>query len=557
MVRMIPRYLVDFDLDRLGKEEYDLVVVGSGIAGLYTALKARDLGSILVLTKRKLEDSNTEYAQGGIAAAVGPADSPDLHFADTLAAGDGLCDPGAVRVLVDEGPECVLDLARLGARFDMDGDDFELTREGAHSERRILHARGDATGDEVRRALEIKVLRDPRIRMLEQHFTVDLLTDGGRCAGVLALDPDGRLRAYLGKATVLATGGTGQLYRNSTNPEVATGDGIAMAYRAGAKIKDIEFVQFHPTALYHPGSPKFLISEAVRGEGAILLNTRGERFMPAYHERAELAPRDVVARAIADQMVRTGSPYVLLDPRVMGEERFRHRFPTILEKCREYGIDPLTRPIPVAPAAHYLMGGIKTDVDGRTDIPGLFACGETACTGIHGANRLASNSLLEGLVFGRRIARAVGADLKRTMPEAHVRFETRRPTGPLPVENAGDSGETDARGSDSAEVDAAWREVQEVMWRDVGISRDGRGLDEAAARLEEIREAVPRSGAPRGELELANLATVALLVATAAKARTESRGGHFRSDFPARDDRGWLRHIILGSGELTTEEAPS
>ena len=552
MAHMIPRYLVDFDLDRLEKEEYDLVVVGSGIAGLYTALKARELGSVLVLTKRKLEDSNTEYAQGGIAAAVGAADSPDLHFVDTLAAGDGLCDPEAVRVLVDEGPECVLDLAALGARFDMDGDDFELTREGAHSERRILHARGDATGDEVRRALEIRVLRDPRIRVLEQHFTVDLLTDRGRCLGVLALDPGGKLKAYLGKATVLATGGTGQLYRNSTNPEVATGDGIAMAYRAGAEIKDIEFVQFHPTALYHAGSPKFLISEAVRGEGAILLNLRGERFMPAYHERAELAPRDVVARAIADQMTRTDSPYVLLDPRGMGDETFRHRFPTILEKCRENGIDPLTGPIPVAPAAHYLMGGIKTDVDGRTSIPGLYACGETACTGIHGANRLASNSLLEGLVFGRRIARAVGADLERVTPEAHIRFETQRPTGPLPVASA-----EDAPAGSSAEIEAAWREVQELMWRDVGISRDGRGLDEAVARLGEIRDAIPRSGAPRQELELANLATVAGLVATAAKARTESRGGHFRSDFPTHDDRDWRRHIILRWGELTTEEVAS
>jgi L-aspartate oxidase len=520
---MLKRYLANFDLSRIPQVTCDVLVVGTGIAGLYTALKVREIGRVMVLTKQKTEESNTEYAQGGIAAAIGTEDSPRLHLQDTLEAGAGLNDADAVKVLVEEGPDCVRELIEFGTQFDKNEEgEYALTREGAHSERRILHARGDATGDEIRRALQQRVF-DEGIPVYENRYIVDVLTHEGRCVGVLAVDEKDRLTAYLARATILATGGAGQLYLNSTNPEVATGDGVAISYRAGAAIEDVEFVQFHPTALYGEGSPKFLISEAVRGEGALLLNKRGERFMPEYHPRAELAPRDVVARAIVDQLRKTHHPCVYEDAREI--ENVDTRFPSIYAACLQREIDMKTDLIPVAPAAHYMMGGIKTDVNGRTNIPGLYACGEVACTGIHGANRLASNSLLEGLVFGRRIAQTLldGGLLPLTAPNFGWRMTPAVPD--RPVENL-------------------WAEIQQLMWDKVGISRDEHGLQEAIARLEDICDSLSGALQTKRGFQVANLATVGLLVARAALTREESRGGHFRTDFPRRDDEHWQRHVV-------------
>lgn len=519
---MVTRYLSNFDLGRLPQVFCDVLVVGTGIAGLYTALKARESGRVIVLTKRKLEESNTEYAQGGIAAAIGTEDSPRAHFLDTIEAGAGLCEEEAVRVLVEEGPDCVHELIAIGTQFDKDeAGEYALTREGAHSQRRILHARGDATGDEIRRALQHKVYAEGII-VYENQYIVDVLTQNGRCIGVLALDSQERMTAYFARATVLGTGGAGQLYINSTNPEVATGDGIAIAYRAGAVIEDVEFIQFHPTALYGEGSPKFLISEAVRGEGALLLNCHGERFMPDYHPQAELAPRDVVARAIVDQMRKTNHPCVYEDARAIPNGP--QRFPTIYAACLRRGIDLTQDLIPVAPAAHYIMGGVRTDLDGHTNIPGLYASGEVACTGIHGANRLASNSLLEGLVFGRRIARAIKQD-------------------DLPVPEPRVSGWRTAPSIPDRPLNLLWAEIQQLMWDNVGILREEAGLTAAVARLQTIVRSLSGALQTKEGFQVANLATVAMLVAQAALKRTESRGGHFRSDFPERDDRTWTRHI--------------
>jgi L-aspartate oxidase len=524
---MPTRYLSNFDLAKLPQVSCDVLIVGTGIAGMYTALKCRHIGRVIVLTKRKLEESNTEFAQGGIAAAIGTKDSPRFHFQDTLEAGAGLCDEAAVEVLVEEGPDCVRELIAMGTQFDKTEEgEYALTREGAHSQRRILHARGDATGDEVRRALQQKVY-DEGIIVYENQYIVDVLTHEGRCIGMLALDQQDRLTAYLARATVLGTGGAGQLYINSTNPEVATGDGIAIAYRAGAAIRDVEFIQFHPTALYGEGSPKFLISEAVRGEGALLLNKNGERFMPEYHPRAELAPRDVVARSIVDQMRKTNHPCVYEDARAI--PNLTERFPGIYAACLKRGIDITKDLVPVAPAAHYIMGGVHTDVNGHTSIPGLYACGEVACTGIHGANRLASNSLLEGLVFGRRIAQALEKEL---------------PPAPTASRNFG---WRSAPAIPDRPLNLLWAEIQQLMWDKVGIIRTAEGLQRAIDRLVQITESLTGALHTREGYQVANLATVALLVTQAALERTESRGGHYRLDYPLRNDAEWQeRHVTQG-----------
>jgi L-aspartate oxidase len=496
------------------------LVVGSGVAGLHTAWRASELGDVTVLTKRSLFDSATAYAQGGIAAALGAGDSPELHRKDTLAAGAALCDAEAVQVLVEEGPTRVRELQAAGARFDLDPDgDFKLGKEAAHSRHRIVHARGDQTGAEVARTLVAKVRESERVRVEEKARVLDLIIvddgTGPQCAGVRC-SIEGRAVEILADATVLATGGCGQVYRYTTNPDVATGDGFAIAHRAGARLADMEFVQFHPTALDTPENPLVLISEAVRGEGAVLLNARGVRFMPRRHALAELAPRDVVAREIFREQQANGTVY--LDARRLGTA-FATRFPGIDALCKARGIDPSEDLIPVTPAAHYMMGGIVTDLAGRSSIARLYAVGEVARTGVHGANRLASNSLLEGLVFAERVARDL-AETPEDFPEPEIASWTVPPLAD--------------RGAAQVAADA----IRHVMWENAAISRTAPGLRRCLERLAQIEERLQE-----GATEERNLLTTARLVAEAALLRKESRGGHFRSDFPKTRRKWQGRHI--------------
>jgi L-aspartate oxidase len=471
---------------------------------------------VVVLTKRSLFDSSTSYAQGGIAAAIGAGDSPELHWRDTLAAGAALCDADAVRVLVEEGPARVRELYRAGADFDVKADGkFKLGKEAAHSRRRIVHAHGDQTGAEVARTLAERVRENPRITVIEKARVLDLIVHDGVVYGVKA-SVAGRAVEIIADATVLATGGCGQVYRYTTNPEVATGDGYAIAHRAGARLADMEFVQFHPTALDTPENPLALISEAVRGDGAILVNADGKRFMTERHRLAELAPRDVVAREIFRERAATGA--VLLDARKIGD--FDTRFPGIFALCKARGIDPRTDLIPVTPAAHYMMGGVVVDLQGRSTLERLYACGEVSRTGVHGANRLASNSLLEGLVFAERVARDLAAvePLPGTVPEI----------APWTVAQLLDRG--------AAQV-AAGR-IRDIMWEDAGIARTAKGLRTAVAQLTEIGQRLPE-----GATEEANMIDTALLIAGAALLRKESRGGHYRADFPHAKDKWRKKHI--------------
>ncbi|MGQ9532741.1 MAG: L-aspartate oxidase [Desulfotomaculales bacterium] len=523
---MAGRYLVNFSTSELPCHESDYLILGSGIAGLYTALAARRTGAqVLVLTKRTVEDSTTDQAQGGIAAALGDRDSPAQHLADTLEAGAGLCDAEAVEILVTEGVERVRELVALGARFDRAGDELALTREGAHSQRRILHARGDATGAEIQRVLT-RVAREHRVEILENHFVVDLLVKHQVCHGVLACDVQGRLKVFYGRVVVLATGGLGQIYATNTNPAVATGDGVAMAYRAGAEVMDLEFVQFHPTALALAGAPRFLISEAVRGEGGVLRNARGERFMERYHPLRELAPRDVVVRAILAEMEATGASHVLLDLTHLPGDEVRRRFPNITMRCARLGLDVTRDLIPVAPAAHYAMGGVKTNLHGETSIHGLFACGEVACAGVHGANRLASNSLLDGLVFGGRIVRRV-QEHPHAYPLRRAAFGYERLRPP--------AGE---------DWPALRSELQGIMDRYVGPLRHAAGLARALDFFDSRRDLQAHAARTCEEMEVKNMLLAGELVTLAASMRTESRGGHYRVDYP-KTDRCWERHIIL------------
>ncbi|HTD62726.1 MAG TPA: L-aspartate oxidase [Gemmatimonadaceae bacterium] len=492
------------------------LVVGSGVAGLHTAWRAADRGEVVVLTKRSLFDSSTSYAQGGIAAAIGAGDSPELHWRDTLAAGAALCDADAVRVLVEEGPARVRELYRAGADFDVKADGkFKLGKEAAHSRRRIVHAHGDQTGAEVARTLAERVRENPRITVIEKARVLDLIVHDGVVYGVRA-SVAGKAVDIIADATVLATGGCGQVYRYTTNPEVATGDGYAIAHRAGARLADMEFVQFHPTALDTPENPLALISEAVRGDGAILVNADGKRFMTERHRLAELAPRDVVAREIFRERATTGA--VFLDARKIGD--FETRFPGIFALCKARGIDPRTDLIPVTPAAHYMMGGVVVDLQGRSTLERLYACGEVSRTGVHGANRLASNSLLEGLVFAERVARDLSTvePLPGTVPEI----------APWTVPQLLDRG--------AAQV-AAGR-IRDVMWEDAGIARTAKGLRTAVAQLTDIGQRLPE-----GATEEANMVDTALLIAGAALLRKESRGGHYRADFPHAKDKWRKKHI--------------
>ncbi|MCZ8517589.1 L-aspartate oxidase [Paenibacillus filicis] len=532
---MIPRYLVDFDLRQLPQLHTEVIVIGAGIAGLFTALKASERHKVLMVTKKSLLDSNTRYAQGGIAAVISDEDSPAYHRQDTLIAGAGLCSSAAVDVLVHEGPDGVKDLIRLGTEFDMEDGHYALTKEGAHSQRRILHAQGDATGAEIVRALSEKTKQDPNIEIWDDHFVIDLVTEDGECYGALVQKPDGRRVFVRADATILCSGGAGQLFRYTTNPDIATGDGIAIAYRAGADIRDVEFIQFHPTALCYPGAPRFLISEAVRGEGAVLRNINGERFMERYHPQLELAPRDIVARAIVAEMESTKSTFVYLDFTHESEVTVKHRFPTIYDFCLNYGLDLSSDWIPVAPAAHYMMGGVVTDLHGETSIRRLFACGEVTSTGVHGANRLASNSLSEAIVFGRRIME---------------RIEQLPGTDRLAT-----AGQESPKRKDYAIQPIVERKLklQKLMVRYAGLKRHAKGLEKGYDELKRQLTIFDTLLSKREEYEFANLLTVALLTTQAALIREESRGGHYREDFPERNDQVWRKHTVFNRMNGTTE----
>jgi L-aspartate oxidase len=517
---------------------FDLLVLGSGIAGLSGAVHAARAGwSVIVLTKGELAHSATRYAQGGVAAALDGRldDSPELHLSDTIAAGAGLCDPDAVRVLVTEGPDRVRELIAMGAVFDQTGDGeaagLALAREGGHSAARVLHAGGDATGAEIERAL-VAAVESTTAEVREGWLALDLLVDAGRAVGVKARAPDGTTTEVRARHTMVATGGAGQCFAVTTNPALSTGDGIAMALRAGVAVADVEFMQFHPTALHHPSMPRPLLSEALRGEGAVLRDRDGRAFMADEHPLGDLAPRDVVARSIVRESQASGGP-VFLTLAHLDADFVKRRFPTIAAMCAQIGLDLARDRIPVGPAAHYIMGGVDTDTWGRTSVPGLLAAGEVACTGVHGANRLASNSLLEGLVFGARAALAM-----QETPRAAALGPDR-----VRAEGSGLRAEVPAGPALSPLPLALSREaVRELMWRSVGLFRTREGLTAAVETLE--RAPVPSSPTTADEWRHRNLVTVARLIARAALRREESRGGHFRADFPERDDVHWKKHIV-------------
>jgi len=521
----------------------DVVVVGSGVAGLRAAIEAAEAGlSVALLAKGSARDSNTEKAQGGVAVALSDEDQIGLHYRDTLEAGAGLCDETAVGVMVGEGPRLIGELIDWGARFDREGSRLAFTREGAHSARRVLHAHGDATGREILRTLLSKAATLDAIDFHSRTFSIDLVVADGAVRGLTVLDEkSGRIRTIRARSVILATGGAGRIYRETTNPPVATGDGIAIAWRAGAALRDMEFVQFHPTALHVEGAPRFLLSEALRGEGGLLRDAGGRRFMPEYDPRAELAPRDVVARALVAEMARTGADHVLLDMTALDAAWLRGRFPRIFATCLSHGIDLTRAPVPVTPAAHYVMGGVSTDTFGRTSVRGLYAAGETACTGVHGANRLASNSLLEGLVFGARAGRSVVDD------GAARTGVSEEPGAAVPP------------AADPAGAASALRHVQTLAWERLGIVREAAGLEVALRGCDDVLRALtaggrgtpsaPQADALRATLEAINAATLAALVARFARAREESRGSHYRSDFPGRDDERFGTSSFLAPGD--------
>ncbi len=525
---------------------YDVLIVGGGIAGLTAALGAAHRWNVGLITKGSLDQTTTFLAQGGIAAAMSPHDSPELHLKDTLEAGVGLCDDQAVRVLVEEGPARIRELEQLGTKFDRRDGKLILGKEGAHSMARVVHAGGDATGSVVASALAEALTSGGRVELHEDEFVIDLLMDGGRCVGAVSLGEEGELTVSLARAVVLASGGAGQVFSRTTNPLVATGDGHAMAYRAGAVMRDMEFMQFHPTAYYGKENPTLLVTEALRGEGAYLLDDKGERFMVGAHPRAELAPRDVVVRQMRKVFDRDGTDHVWLDARHLDAAFLHERFPTVCGGLEKRDFDICTQLIPVAPASHYFIGGALTDTWGRTTIPGLYACGETASTGIHGANRLASNSLLEGLVFGERTVRELNRYLAVADPAVRK----------VKLDLADEARE----GNDPAAVAEGRATVQRTMTELCGVVRSAGDLTAARETLAALQASLAAPGLSVAELELFNLLTVAQHMVATALLREESRGVHLRSDFPERDDAGWCRHTLayrdLKTGALVVETSP-
>jgi L-aspartate oxidase len=513
-------------------EKTDYLIIGSGVAGLRAAIELAPHGDVLVVTKDKPSESSTEYAQGGIAAAMSDEDTVGIHFEDTLKAGDRLCREEAVKTLVGEGPERIMELISWGAEFDKEGLKLDFTLEAAHSRRRILHSHGDSTGKELERVLLKKVRSFSSVKKYPFAFTADLIVDDAACYGAYVVR-GGEVIAILAKATILATGGAGQLFARTTNPPVATADGMAIAFRAGAELEDMEFVQFHPTSLYSPAAPQFLLSESIRGEGAVLLNINKKRFMDGYHEMAELAPRDVVSRAIISEMVKTGSDHVYLDLRHMGKEFVKNRFPRIYATCLQYDVDITEDLVPVSPAAHYIMGGVRTDINGATNVKGLYAAGEVACTGVHGANRLASNSLLEGLVYGARAGEAAlssGVVMKKmclSEPEAST-----------------------IRDSDEIK-----RALRKLMWEKAGIIRCAVSLEEAKGKLLSFWHITEGDYRSRPDLELKNMITVSGIIVEAALRRKGSVGAHYRSDYKKRG-KDWQRHIRWDKTNFAFRKAP-
>jgi L-aspartate oxidase len=513
--------------------ETDFVVIGAGVAGLRAAIELASAGRVLVSAKKEVKDSTAQYAQGGIAAALSDEDEVSLHLQDTLVAGDGLCLPEAVKTLVEEGPERIEELIAWGTQLDRSGTKLVFGREGAHSRNRILHAQGDSTGREILRGLYAKAQTLKNISVREYEFSTALESESSGVKGVALICDKGQLQQVACAAVLLATGGMGQLYRNTTNPEVATGDGVAMAFRAGAEVSDTEFVQFHPTALYLKKAPRFLLSEALLGEGGYLRNIEMDRFMAKYHPLAELAPRDVVARAIMHEMEvsHAKDPYVYLDLTHLKASQLQKHFPRIYATCLQYNIDITEDLIPVRPAAHYSMGGVRTDLNGKTNLAGLYAAGEAAANGVHGANRLASNSLLEGLVYGARAGKTMREELK----------ESRGPAGAPKA--ALQNGPVDAG------TEEVIGQIQDMMWKDAGIVRTRMGMQEALAKLQAL---APRVANPctRRAWEAANLHVAGTLVVRAALAREESRGAHYRTDYPTHDDKKFLKHSVFKGESL-------
>jgi L-aspartate oxidase len=517
--------------------EVDYVVVGAGIAGLRAAIGLADAGRVLVLAKKEITESATQYAQGGIAAALSDEDEIGLHLQDTLNAGDGLCNVEAAKILVEEGPTRIEELIAWGTEFDRSGSKLAFTREGAHSRNRVLHAQGDSTGREIGRALYLKASALKNVTIMEFELATDLVISDGEVRGLVVMNDKGERHTIDASAVLLATGGLGQVYRETTNPGVATGDGVAMAFRAGAAISDMEFVQFHPTALYVKNAPRFLLSEALRGEGAVLRNMEMARFMPKYHpDLAELAPRDVVARAIAHEIevVKSPNAVVYLDMTHLNAKKIRERFPRIYETCLKYNVDITDEMIPIRPAAHYAMGGVRTDLDGHTTLKRLFAAGEAACTGVHGANRLASNSLLEGLVFGAR----AGCAMRELSHRKHSR----------------EAATAEAQPTFSPAAGQLAQQIREITWTNLGIVRSTSHMKHALAELKKVGEALPLQ-CNRAACEIANMHLVATLIARSALAREESRGAHYRFDYPQHNDVKFAKHSVIEGEKIRFEPA--